>query len=68
MELLLVNPDGLLVGINTAIASRTGSYSGYSFAIPSNIALKVVNDLKNYGEVQGIEAEALNFSGIGILL
>lgn len=48
----LVNPDGLLVGINTAIASRTGSYSGYSFAIPSNIALKVVNDLKNYGEVQ----------------
>ena len=48
----LVNPEGLLVGINTAIASRTGSYSGYSFAIPSNIALKVVNDLKNYGEVQ----------------
>ncbi|MDC6470359.1 trypsin-like peptidase domain-containing protein [Flavobacteriales bacterium] len=48
----LVNPDGLLVGINTAIASRTGSYSGYSFAIPSNIALKVVNDLKKYGEVQ----------------
>ena len=48
----LVNPQGLLVGINTAIASKTGSYAGYSFAIPSNIALKVVNDLKNYGMVQ----------------
>ena len=48
----LVNPEGLLVGINTAIASKTGSYSGYSFAIPSNIALKVVNDLKSYGMVQ----------------
>ena len=48
----LVTPDGYLVGINTAIASKTGSYSGYSFAIPSNIALKVINDLKNYGVVQ----------------
>tara|TARA_B100001287_G_scaffold83379_1_gene69525 strand:- start:2876 stop:4348 length:1473 start_codon:yes stop_codon:yes gene_type:complete len=48
----LVSPDGLLIGINTAIASKTGSYSGYSFAIPSNIVLKVVNDLKNYGIVQ----------------
>ena len=48
----LVTPDGLLIGINTAIASKTGSYSGYSFAIPSNIALKVVNDLKKYGLVQ----------------
>ena len=48
----LVTPEGLLVGINTAIASKTGSYSGYSFAIPSNIALKVVNDLKKYGLVQ----------------
>ena len=48
----LVNPDGVLIGINTAIASKTGSYSGYSFAIPSNITLKVVNDLKNYGLVQ----------------
>ena len=48
----LVNPQGLLIGINTAIASKTGSYAGYSFAIPSNIALKVVNDLKNYGMVQ----------------
>ena len=48
----LVTPNGYLIGINTAIASKTGSYSGYSFAIPSNIALKVVNDLKNYGMVQ----------------
>ena len=48
----LVTPEGLLIGINTAIASKTGSYSGYSFAIPSNITLKVVNDLKKYGLVQ----------------
>jgi S1-C subfamily serine protease len=48
----LVTPKGLLIGINTAIASKTGSYSGYSFAIPSNITLKVVNDLKSYGMVQ----------------
>jgi Do/DeqQ family serine protease len=48
----LVDPNGKLIGINTAIASKTGSYSGYSFAIPSNIALKVVNDLKSYGMVQ----------------
>ena len=48
----LVNPEGVLIGINTAIASKTGSYTGYSFAIPSNITLKVVNDLKNYGLVQ----------------
>jgi S1-C subfamily serine protease len=40
------------VGINTAIASRTGSYSGYSFAIPVSIVKKVVDDLKQYGEVQ----------------
>ncbi|HKJ43071.1 MAG TPA: Do family serine endopeptidase [Sunxiuqinia sp.] len=48
----LVNMDGELVGINTAIASRTGSYSGYSFAIPSAIVEKVVSDLKEYGQVQ----------------
>ena len=48
----LVSPDGFLVGINTAIASQTGSYSGYSFAVPSNLVLKVVNDIKNYGMVQ----------------
>ncbi|MDG2369169.1 MAG: trypsin-like peptidase domain-containing protein [Flavobacteriales bacterium] len=48
----LVSPNGLLVGINTAIASQTGSYSGYSFAVPSNLVLKVVNDIKSYGMVQ----------------
>ncbi len=48
----LVNQHGHLVGINTAIASRTGSYSGYSFAVPVSIAKKVVEDLKEFGEVQ----------------
>jgi len=48
----LVNTRGELVGINTAIASQTGSYSGYSFAIPSNIVQKVVADLREYGDVQ----------------
>lgn len=48
----LVNVYGNLVGINTAIASQTGSYSGYSFAIPTSIARKVVDDIKKYGEVQ----------------
>ena len=48
----LVNTRGELIGINTAIASRTGSFSGYSFAVPANIARKVTDDLKQYGEVQ----------------
>jgi len=48
----LVNANGELIGINTAIQSNTGSYTGYSFAIPSNIVQKVVNDLKEYGTVQ----------------
>jgi Do/DeqQ family serine protease len=48
----LVNQQGNLVGINTAIASRTGSYSGYSFAVPVTIVSKVVEDLKKFGEVQ----------------
>jgi len=48
----LVNASGELVGINAAIASRTGSYSGYSFAVPSSIAHKVVDDLKQFGGVQ----------------
>ncbi|MBW8325827.1 MAG: Do family serine endopeptidase [Prolixibacteraceae bacterium] len=48
----LVNTRGELVGINTAIASQTGSYSGYSFAIPANIVQKVVSDLKEFGDVQ----------------
>ncbi|MBJ05359.1 MAG: deoxyribonuclease HsdR [Flavobacteriales bacterium] len=48
----LVDLNGNLIGINTAIASTTGAYSGYSFAIPSNIVNKVYNDLLNYGVVQ----------------
>jgi len=48
----LVNQQGNLVGINTAIASRTGSYAGYSFAVPVTIVQKVVEDLKEFGEVQ----------------
>lgn len=47
----LVDLQGGLLGINTAIASPTGSYSGYGFAVPSNIASKVVEDLIQYGEV-----------------
>lgn len=60
----LVNVNGELVGINTAIASRTGSYSGYSFAIPSGIVKKVVEDLKQFGEVQrallGVTIQTVN--------
>ncbi len=48
----LVNTQGELIGINAAIASNTGSFAGYSFAIPANIAKKVMVDLKEFGEVQ----------------
>lgn len=48
----LVNTKGELVGINTAIYSETGSYAGYSFAVPISIAGKVASDLKQYGTVQ----------------
>ena len=48
----LVNTKGELIGINAAIASHTGSYEGYSFAIPSNIVRKVVDDLLLYGTTQ----------------
>lgn len=48
----LINTRGELIGINTAIASNTGSYTGYSFAIPVNIARKVVADLIEFGTVQ----------------
>lgn len=60
----LINIKGELIGINTAIASQTGSYVGYSFAIPVNIVRKVVADLVEYGEVQrgylGIEFNDIN--------
>ncbi|MCR4663948.1 MAG: Do family serine endopeptidase [Paludibacteraceae bacterium] len=48
----LVNTRGELVGINTAIASQTGSYAGYAFAVPSDIVQKVVADIQQYGRVQ----------------
>lgn len=48
----LVNTIGELVGINAAIASNTGSYTGYSFAIPVNIVKKVISDFQNFGEIQ----------------
>jgi serine protease Do len=48
----LVNTNGQLIGINAAIASNTGSYTGYAFAIPSNLAQKVVGDLIQFGEAQ----------------
>jgi len=48
----LVNSRGELIGINTAISSQTGSYIGYSFAVPSNIARKVVEDIIEFGDVQ----------------
>ncbi len=48
----LVNTRGELVGINTAIASQTGSFAGYSFAVPSSIVEKVVSDMRQFGVVQ----------------
>ena len=48
----LVNTDGELVGINTSIISLTGSYAGYSFAVPVNIVKKVTDDFINFGSVQ----------------
>ncbi|MBT8324454.1 MAG: trypsin-like peptidase domain-containing protein [Winogradskyella sp.] len=60
----LVNTKGELIGINTAITSQTGSYIGYSFAVPSNIARKIVNDIMEYGNVQngilGVKGGELN--------
>jgi Do/DeqQ family serine protease len=48
----LVNTEGKLLGINTAIASPTGSYTGYSFAVPINLASKIAHDLISFGEVR----------------
>ena len=48
----LVNTDGALIGINTAIITETGNYEGYSFAVPSNLVAKVIKDLKEFGAVQ----------------
>ncbi len=60
----LVNTRGELVGINTAITSETGSYVGYSFAVPSNNTRKIIEDIMEYGDVQrgilGIQGQTLN--------
>lgn len=48
----LVNINGELIGINTAIYSQTGNYAGCSFAIPATIVTKIVTDLRQYGTVQ----------------
>jgi len=60
----LVNTNGELIGINSAIASHTGSYEGYGFAIPINLAKKVLNDIQKYGAVKrgyvGISFTELN--------
>ncbi|WP_348825557.1 trypsin-like peptidase domain-containing protein [Flavobacterium aestuarii] len=60
----LVNTRGELIGINTMISSMTGSYVGYSFAIPSNNARKIIEDIMEFGNVQrgilGVEGGELN--------
>jgi Do/DeqQ family serine protease len=60
----LVNTKGELIGINTMISSTTGSYVGYSFAVPSNITRKIIEDILEYGMVQrgmlGVQGSDLN--------
>ncbi|MFN0217139.1 MAG: Do family serine endopeptidase [Saprospiraceae bacterium] len=56
----LVNTAGELIGVNTAIITESGSYEGYSFAIPSNLVKKIVRDLREYGSPQRA------FLGVGI--
>ncbi len=72
----LVNLKGELVGINTAIASPTGAFAGYSFAIPTSLVRKVVDDLKEYGtvqrallgiQIQDVSAELANQKGLDLL-
>ena len=68
----LVNTRGELVGINTAISSKTGSFVGYSFAVPSNIAKKIIDDLLEFGSVQeailgiNIDGRSDNIDGVKI--
>jgi serine protease Do len=60
----LVNTSGELIGINTAIATQSGNYQGYGFAVPSNLALKVAGDLIEFGEVRrgmlGVRIESVS--------
>lgn len=62
----LVNTSGELIGVNTAIASQSGSYQGYGFAVPSNLASKVARDLIEYGEIRrallGVSIVSINAS------
>ncbi len=62
----LVNTSGQLIGINTAIASQSGTYQGYGFAVPSNLAVKVAEDIIEHGEVKrallGVSIAAVDYS------
>jgi serine protease Do len=68
----LVNSRGELIGINTAISSKTGSFIGYSFAVPSNIARKIIDDILEFGAVQeailgiNIDSTDENIDGVKI--
>lgn len=69
----LVNPQGDLIGINTAIATPTGVYAGYSFAIPSNIVQRIIKDLKENGNIErgrlgiaGFELDQTNSQELGL--
>jgi serine protease Do len=68
----LVNSRGELIGINTAISSKTGSFIGYSFAVPSNIARKIIDDILEFGAVQeailgiNIDTKDENIDGVKI--
>ncbi len=68
----LVNTRGELIGINTMISSPTGSYTGYSFAVPSNITRKIIEDIMEFGNVQrgilgvqGLELNGMNAKELG---
>ncbi|MDG5766508.1 trypsin-like peptidase domain-containing protein [Balneolales bacterium ANBcel1] len=63
----LVNTRGELIGINTAIASESGTYQGYGFAVPVNMAMKIARDIIEFGEVQraflGVEIASVDYEG-----
>ncbi len=67
----LVNTSGELIGINTAIATQSGSYQGYGFAVPSNLALKVAKDIIEFGEVKrglmGVSLQTIDSRNAGRL-
>jgi serine protease Do len=69
----LVNTSGELIGINTAIATQSGSYQGYGFAVPSNLAMKVARDIIEYGsvkrgmlgvEIRSVDSNLVNSTGL----